>query len=174
MNQLVKKQIHDLIAKLLCLPNNKCIWARQNAPTPKESHATLRILSSKKESYPDIKVDSKEKGVYHNRIPKAYVIEIQYFGAKSDNAFEILNDMVDKLDASTIIQECRAYGFAFFDAENVIDTTALIDDTKWQSRAAVDLHVRVTSDVVENTGYVDGVNITSDNFNIEVKEDNNG
>lgn len=149
------KFIHDTIADLLKLPQNRVIWARQNGIRLRGDFATLRLYGHAPEAMAEQRRTGTagEVALY---VPWRCMLEVQYYGANAQSALAYL---IQDLEKPSVTEQCFANRVAFFDASPVQDLTALLDGVRWETRAAVDLSMRygvVRRDVV---GYVTKINL---------------
>lgn len=154
-----RRFIHDILATLLELPGSSVIWQHQNRmPKQKRPYATLRIYSAVHEVSPELRRTDKP-GTLNVFVPTTATVEVQVFDAGDSTAYDRIEQMIRGLERPTIVDKCVSARVAFFDAENTVDLTALQENQTWESRAAVDLHIRYNSEVMDTPGYIDAVKI---------------
>lgn len=154
-----RRFIHDVLASLLELPGSSVIWQHQNRmPKQKWPYATLRIYSLVHEVSPEFRHTGKP-GTLNVFVPTTAVIEVQVFDAGDSEAYDRIEKMIRGLERPTIVDKCVSARVAFFDVENTVDLTALQENQTWESRAAVDLHIRYNSEIEDTPGYIGTVHI---------------
>lgn len=160
MRQEIRKFLHDKIAELLELPLNTVIWANQGGYKRATPLVTLMSYSEQSEAMADI-LPTETPGEYELRTPTAFVLEVQYFGGKSIFPVDILSRFINQLSRPTVVDSFMAAGVAFLYADPVQDVAALLgNDQQFEPRAAVDLHLRYTAQVLDTPGIIDTVDIT--------------
>lgn len=152
-----KKFVHDLVAEILALEKNKVINANQNAPKPTKNYCTLRYYSHSQETPGEERISSP--GVINVLTSNTVMLEIQMYANAGVDACKALNNLVNRLDAPTVTDQCRQNNIAFFDSSEVQDLTALLDGTIWETRAAVDLTIRYSTEFADDVGYIETVQI---------------
>ena len=180
MNSLQKKFIHDLIAEILELPNNRVIWEFPNAPRPKKPYATLQTFAEMAEAQEDI-VSTKETGIYNVVVPVTQTFRVQYFGLRDEDVTDKLNYLARKLETPTIVDRCFANRVAFFNATSVQDLTEIMDTQSVDVRASIDFYVRTNSEILDDLSviekvkvkeniYVDETDILTRQYTIAIKQ----
>lgn len=151
--------IHDILAELLDFSGSQVIWQHQNRmPKQIKPYATIRIYSLLHETSPELRHTNKD-GVLNVVVPTTVTVEVQVFDKTDGGAYERIEGMIRGLERPTIVDRCRTARLSFFDVENTVDLTALQENQTWESRAAVDLHVRYNSEVADAPGYINAVTI---------------
>lgn len=153
-----KKFLHDLIASLLDLPDNKVVWLNQNMPKLKKPYATLHLYSQKGEVSEEIRLTG-QPGIVDVFVPTAAKLEVQLYECAGDDPADKVENMVHKLKTPSIVDKCSFAKVAFFDAGPVNDLTGLVDKQTFEPRAAVDLDIRYNSVIADDVGYINEVNI---------------
>lgn len=162
-----KKFIHDLIAELLGLTGNRCVWANQNMPSLKSPFATLRLYDIAREAQEELRPSGIE-GKTCIFVPLTVWLEVQYFGV---DAFAKINSLCRLLECPSVVDRTFNARLAFFDATAIHDLTFAIDGQTFEERAAVDLHIRFNSAILDDTGVIDEVDISSQLTNNNVNRD---
>lgn len=150
MTSTQRKFIHDLMAELLGLGKNKVVWANQNMPKPGKPFATLRLYSSKGQAHEEIRKTDKSD-VYRVLTPTDAYLEVQLYD-DATSPYEQVEAMVQSLWRPTIADRCAAMRIAFFDAGDILQMDAPLDNTRYEHRAVVDLNVRyhrMVKDVID-------------------------
>ena len=160
MRQPIRKFLHDIVSELLGLPGKKVIWANQVGPKQADPLVTLRAYSEQAEAMAEQRL-TRTPGEIDLRTPTEFVLEVQYFGG----AFPVdgLSLLVRQLERPTIVDRFLQAGVAFLYADVVQDLTGLLEnDQQFEPRAAVDIHFRYTSQVMDGPGYIDEVDAVID------------
>lgn len=157
MRAETRKFLHDTIAALLGLEKSKVIWANQGQPKQATPLVTLKTYSEQAEAMAD-HLRTGTDGVLDLRTPTAFVLEVQYYGGKYP--VDIVSDMVRGLERPTIVDTFMGAGVAYLYADPVQDLTDLLGNSQqYEPRAAVDLHMRYTAQVMDNVGIIKDVEI---------------
>lgn len=154
-----EKFIHDIVAELLGLPKNRVIKAYSNGPAPKDNHATIRYYGLKQEVPAEYRL-LNSNGDMDIRTTWNCVCEIQYYATKGD-AVQELRRLSNQLEKYSIQQRFSAQRLALFSYEQIQDLTALVSDT-WQSRAALDIHIRFTDSTPDRIDMIEKIQVTGD------------
>ena len=127
--------IHDLIAELLNIPKPSVIWANQNdMPRPMKTYATLRLYNAQREAAEELR-PTDTPGVMNIVVPTSAMLEVQYTDNQKQNPLETLEYMVRGLEKPTVADRCQA------------------------ARVAFDLSIRYMSEVTDDVGYIETVEI---------------
>ena len=154
-----RKALHDIIAAEMHLPKNKVIWANQSAPRVQKPMATLQIMSRKGQALEEIRPSGKT-GIYNIVTPSKAVLSVQYYGIAGEYAADVLEHLVMNLGKPSVVERCAECGLSFFDAEPVIDVTALLGNGQiYEPRAAVDIHFGYMYAAEDDLGAIEQVNI---------------
>lgn len=160
MRTATRKFLHDIVAELLQVAKNKVIWANQEGYKPAVPLVTLMGYSERGEAMANI-LPTETTGEFELVTPTAFVLEVQYFGGKGAFPVDTLSDFVAQLSRPTVVDKFMAAGMAFLYADPVQDVAALLDSSQQvEPRAAVDLHLRYTAQVLDTPGIIDTVDIT--------------
>jgi hypothetical protein len=159
MRQTIRKFLHDTIAQIAGLNGSSVIWANQGAPKQAVPIVTLRTYAEQAESMADHRA-TDTVGEVDLRTPTAFVLELQYYGKRGSFPVDSVNDIVRALEKPTVVDAFMGAGVAFLYADPVQDLTDLLgNEQQYEPRAAVDLHCRYTSQVIDNVGVIDTVEI---------------
>ena len=81
------------------------------------------------------------------------------FATTGIDACAELNKLVNAFDRQPIIDICKQANICVYDNERINNITALLDGQTWETRATVDLMIRFNSNVNDDVGYIDTVNL---------------
>ena len=149
-----KTFIHDIIAELLGLTKPKVIWIYPNAPVPTRPYATLQIFAQQAEAQEDI-IPTNTKGIYNIAVPETQTLSVQYYDVKGGDACDKLDLLARQLNKPSIVDRCFLAGVAFYNAENVVDLTDVVDDANAMPRANIDFSVRTNSVLTDNLSVIE-------------------
>ena len=137
--------VRQELATGLGIPVSLLIWANQNGTRPKDTHATLYHLSVDEDTRPEgiITVKGQDDEIHIN-----YVIslEVQVYDKEYNNAISRLRNMVNYLNTPPVLTNMATSGYVLIDSSSIIDLTAILDGSGFESRASVSLRFR-TKDV---------------------------
>lgn len=143
------------------------IWANQTAPQPALPYATLLIRPPARLAAQD---DVQE--VYVGSNPAGQEVELRQKGVReisvscqvfsaavrgAGTAREILAKAQTGLETPSLRQALYQAGLSVVDEGAITDVSALVE-TKYQSRAAMDVLFYCVDEVTEKTGYIETVN----------------
>lgn len=151
--------IHDLVAELLDIPKSSVIWAHQNnMPQPRKAYAMLRLYNAQREAAEELR-PTDMPGIMKVIVPTAATLEVQYTDNLKKNPLEALEVMVRGLEKPTVADRCQAARVAFFNAGPIQDVSFTLGAVAWEHRAAVDLSVRYMSEITDDVGIINEVEI---------------
>ncbi len=154
-----RRFVHDLIAELLNLPKSSVIWANQNdMPRPMKAYATLRLYNVQREAAEELR-PTDTPGIMNIVVPTSAMLEVQYTDNQKQNPLETLERMVRGIEKPTVADRCQAARVAFFNAGPVQDVSFTLGAVAWEHRAAVDLSVRYMSEITDDVGIINEVEI---------------
>lgn len=155
----LRSRIRNLLIAVTELPPDKVYWANQNMPKAKVPFLTLQLGSPRKQALEELR---QENGTTQVVTPMSAVLSLQYFGKPGTFAVDVLEELLHEIGRPTVVDECSKLGFAFYDAEPVIDVTALLGNgQEFEPRAALDLQVGYMGDVTDvGLSSIDDVSIT--------------
>lgn len=154
-----RRFVHDLIAELLNIPKPSVIWANQNnMPRPMKAYATLRLYNAQREAAEELR-PTDTPGIMNIVVPTSAMLEVQFTDNQKQNPLETLERMVRGLEKPTVADRCQAARVAFFNAGPVQDVSFTLGAVAWEHRAAVDLSVRYMSEMTDDVGYIETVEI---------------
>lgn len=159
MRQAARKFLHDVIAELLGIPGKKVIWANQDGVRQAVPLVTLMSYAERGEAMAEQRFTTTP-GEIDLRTPTAFVLEVQLFDKKGTFPVDTMSELIRHLERPTIVDRFMSAGVAYLYADPVQDVTALLgNDQQYEPRAAVDLHLRYTSQVIDNPGWIEEVDI---------------
>lgn len=159
MTQATRKFLHDIVASCLNLTGDKVIWRNQDAPKQANPIVTLFVYSVDGQALPDF-IPNGTPGKVDLHVPTDAVLEVQMFDKKGTFPVDKLEGLVRTLETPAVVEQCSASGVAFFDAEPVLDITALLPNSQqYEPRAAVDLHFRYTEVTTADVGIIETVEV---------------
>lgn len=151
--------IHDIIAELLNIPKPSVIWANQNdMPRPMKAYATLRLYNAQREAAEELR-PTDTPGIMNIVVPTSAMLEVQYTDNQKQNPLETLERMVRGIEKPTVADRCQAARVAFFNAGPVQDVSFTLGAVAWEHRAAVDLSIRYMSEMTDDVGIINEVEI---------------
>ena len=137
--------IRQELATGLGIPISLLIWANQNGTRPKDAHATLYQISVDEDTRPEDIITAKGQ---EDEIHVNYVIsfDVQVYEKVYNNAIKRIRNMVNYLNTPPVLANMATNGFVFIDSSSIVDLTAILDGSSFESRASVSLRFR-TKDV---------------------------
>lgn len=159
MRQTIRKFLHDIISELTGVQGNSVIWANQGQPKKITPLITLRLYGENGEAMAE-HLKTSDAGILDLRTPSQFILEVQYYGQKSEYPCDILAELVRNFERPTIVDRFMGNGVAFLYADDVQDLTNLLgNQQQYEPRAAVDLHLRYTAQVLDDVGIINQVDI---------------
>lgn len=143
--------LHSLVVDLT---GKTAIWERQDAPRPKKPYLTMRLFSLRESGMDEIR-KTATAGEVEIIGPREITCSIQWFGPGALNGLAKLSQSFQR---PTIVDRCASLGFAVFSVESVQDVGITLD-SRWEERAALDVHVRYMQSVTDTPGYIHDVAI---------------
>ena len=137
--------VRQELATGLGIPISLIIWANQNGTRPKDTHATLYQISVDEDTRPEDIVTAKGQD---DEIHINYVnsFDVQVYDKAYNNAIKRLRNMVNYLNTPPVLANMATSGLVFIDSSSIVDLTAILDGSSFESRASVSLRFR-TKDV---------------------------
>ena len=137
--------VRQELATGLGIPVNLIIWANQNGTRPKDTHATLYPISVDEDTRPEdiITVKGQDDEIHINYVNS---FDVQVYDKEHNNAIKRLRNMVNHLNTPPVLENMKTNGFVFIDNSSIVDLTAIVDGSSFESRASVSLRFR-TKDV---------------------------
>lgn len=158
MEQEQKQIFHDVVAEVLNLPKNYVINAYQNKPRPQKNYCTLRYYSHRQEVPSEIRT-KEDPGILKVISLGLLTCEVQYFANDNTDACNELIKLVNAFDKPSIIAKLDEAKIVIVDCQTVQDISALESHTDINSRASLDIDIRLTSYADDDVGYISQVNI---------------
>jgi hypothetical protein len=140
----IKDGIYDWLKTILT--NESVVWEKQNAGQPTKPYVTLGLDSV-------LRIGDDYVSRLHITGNRDFTLKIQYFGSGAIDRLEAIR-MATQNPLS--LETLRADGFIFVDSEAIVDLTEL-DQNNYEERAAMDLHLRATSELSISAGSVTSV-----------------
>ena len=133
------------LATGLGIPVSLLIWANQNGTRPKGTHATLYQMSVDEDTRPEdiITTKGQDDEIHINYVNS---LEVPVYDKEYNNAIKRLRNMVNHLNTPPVLTNMATSGFVLIDNSPMIDLTAIVDGSSFESRASVTLRFR-TKDV---------------------------
>lgn len=156
MEREQKKIFHDVVADALGLPKKQVINSYQNKPRPAQDFCTLRYYGYDQEVPSEIRTTA-EDGVLDVISLNMLRCEVQYFAKPGGDACKQLVMMVNAFDRPTVIAELDKGGIVVVDNEPIQDISALLEHTDFETRAAVDITLRITIHSRDDVGYMENI-----------------
>ena len=137
--------VRQELATGLGIPISLLIWANQNGTRPKDTHATLYQISVDEDTRPEdiITVKGQDDEIHINYVNS---LDVQVYDKEFNNAIQRLRNMVNHLNTPPVLANMETNGFVFIDNSSIVDLTAIVDGSSFESRASVSLRFR-TKDV---------------------------
>ena len=133
--------VRQELATGLGIPISSLIWANQNGTRPKDTHATLYQISVDEDTRPEDIITAKGQ---EDEIHVNYVIsfDVQVYDKSYNNAIKRLRNMVNYLNTPPVLANMATSGLVFIDSSSIVDLTAILDGSSFESRASVSLRFR--------------------------------
>ena len=137
--------VRQELATGLGIPVSLLIWANQNGTRPKDTHATLYQMSVDEDTRPEdiITVKGQDDEIHINYVNS---FDVQVYDNGYNNAIPRLRNMVNYLNTPPVLANMATSGFVFIDNSPIVDLTAVLDVSSFESRASVSLRFR-TKDI---------------------------
>ena len=137
--------VRQELATGLGIPISLITWANQNGTRPKDTHATLYQISFDEDTRPEdiITVKGQDDEIHINYVNS---FDVQVYDKAYNNAIKRLRNMVNYLNTPPVLANMATNGFVFIDNSSIVDLTAILDGSSFESRASVSLRFR-TKDV---------------------------
>ena len=137
--------VRQELATGLGIPVRLLIWANQNGTRPKDTHATLYQISVDEDTRPEdiITTKGQDDEIHINYVNS---LEVQVYDKEYNNAIKRLRNMVNYLNTPPVLANMATSGFVFINNSPIVDLTAVLDVSSFESRASVSLRFR-TKDV---------------------------
>lgn len=157
------------------------VWRDQSAPQPELPFASLLIINGPETYAPQL----EERVRYNSGAPEGTEIEQTvtgpcrlvvscqvYVGVPDSrspnlNATSLLASAKASLSLPSVLAEFSAANIAFATATPILNLDAIASDA-FESRANMDVTFLATLELVEETGYIDKVELKSDELGVDV------
>jgi hypothetical protein len=141
------------------IPEAQVVWAEQNSPQPNTPYVTLRIASLVKvgDDYIPMPNASGAVKITGNR---DFTLGIQGFGPGSLGILETLRGSLAK---QSVKETFYAAKIALVNTEDVLNITELVE-TRFQERGSLDVFLRTYSEVTDNLGAIEKVEVTEEYY----------
>lgn len=152
----VRNEVTDfLILELKKLyPDWPIIQAKQNVPIEYDKYFVLDLLAETTLGSIE-KWDTENEQINILGVVQA-TVNIQAFGS---DCIEALSDLSILLERPTVVDDFHAANIAVNVVGNVNDITALLDDSRYQERASIDLTISYDRKVVDNPGWFERLRV---------------
>jgi hypothetical protein len=179
----IRKAIEEWLSKLVFANQpTDVIWEDQGTPRP-----ALPYLSLKRTAGPSRlgSVDETREGQDLTQ-PLGKEIEIQKLGPRAFtltiqahtaqplsmdlDAFAILSKIEASLDQDETLEIFDDAGLSKVGVEGIVDLSQ-VENSDWISRAALDIRFNTMSVITKRTGYIDKVQVSSDDPEVEFEVD---
>jgi hypothetical protein len=152
LNEKVFSIISPLVAP------EKWIFSNQNSPREALPYWTIRISSIR-----PIGKDSYGQGVDENGNQLVFgvreaTVQLQRIG---EDSYMYCLDLANNLSRITVIDAFSLEKIALYDIGNVIDAPYTLDNSRIESRAVVDLFIRFGTELLDNVGIIETVDVDS-------------
>ncbi len=172
----VDNAIHDwIVAALPTVAIAQANWAQQNIAQPAYPYVTLkRPVFAGAEAQDEIRTTYDKDAEAGEEIellttgPREFTLSVTahvddeagaYDDANAD-AMALLTLAQSSLGKRSVLDDLAAAGIAIIERLPVLDTSVVVNGI-WISQAAMDVRMRVTSNVTEQIGYFDKVKLSS-------------
>lgn len=150
--------VRNEIAKGLNIPVRFLIWANQNGTRPKGTHATMFPLSVEEDTTAEDIITTKgENDEIHINYVNSF--DVQVYETEFNKAIPRLRKMINYLNTPPVIQNMAMNGYVFINSDSIIDLSALLDGSSFESRASVTLRFRVTDVTPYEQEYIERAEI---------------
>lgn len=135
------------------------IFANQNSPQPAKPYWTLKVQSG-------VTLGSPEYGAVSNTgtqpvtETKQMTVNLQRFADVRGASFEAMSELRLNLKKPSVQALLRAQKIVIYDFMPVQDVTALLDSSKYEDRASMDIMIGYRGRVTDNVGLIETVDIT--------------
>lgn len=156
----LKTDLYGLIDPLL---TDTLIWLDQNAPRPALPYVGMKITPYRAINY-DNYGDPDANGIAKITGQREFTLSIQRYG---NDSVTVLQDLMNNMRKITTQDAFVVKGIAIADtAMPVTDISIALDGVKFEPRAAVDFRFRIRSEILDDVGLIETVNVQgkTDNF----------
>jgi hypothetical protein len=172
---VVDTAIQAWIVAALPISAAQAIWSDQNTPQPSYPYVTLKrsgfsesgLLDETRETT-DLTQDAGEEIELLTTGPREITLAVTAhtdpaqgsYDNPNANATALLSLAQSSLGQRSVLDAFDTAGIAIVERLPVEDTSVVVNG-EWLSQAAMDVRLRVVSNMTEDTGYIDKVKITS-------------
>ena len=135
------------------------VWADQNAPRPVLPYWTIRFALNRKlgrDAYTQGVTADGDIGV---RAVREATVQVQRYGPGSVDRVAQLKDDLSRI---TVIEVWSAAKIALSDVGEVKDVPFKLDTNQLEPRAALDLFVRFSTELLDRVGIIEKVHVTAE------------
>ena len=157
MNTLMQSVLAWVVS---VVPNTiPVIFLYQNGPRPPLDYVTINLTSFIQIGEDYTYDPTTDSGIASNCGDRELLVQIQAYGGKNVDPFQILEIIRTSLQKQTVLDTLRANGIAYANHFPINDSTVLID-TLWERRAQMDVLLRIGVVYPDDLGAIDTVNMT--------------
>jgi len=153
--------LRDTLHTLISARTNSetVIFADQNAPRPPLPYWTVRLSARRL-----LGRDAYSQGVDQDGMQlvsgvRELTLQVQRYGQASDVA---VADLCDQLSLTTVLEEWQVAKLSLYDVGDVLDVAYKLDNAQLEPRASVDLFVRFGTELLDDVGWIDVVEVGSE------------
>jgi hypothetical protein len=166
----VENALHAWVVSASGLAAGKVLWAFQNIGQRERPYVTLRILGLERVGH-DALVQSYDADAAAGQEVtlavdgrRTLVVSVQAYSAGvvgAGTAREIVAKVQTALSLPSVQTTLRAAGLAVLNEGRITDVPELVE-TRWESRASLDVRFHCIDSASEKTGYIASVQIEED------------
>ena len=140
------------------------VWLNPNAPRPARPYASIQITNSARVGQAYVgPLDPDDKAPV--RFDRDVTISVSVYEAADNpdprSAFQRAESLRDSLDLRGVRDSLYAEGWALRSTDLLTDAPQMLD-TQWEPRAVFDATFGTRSEILDDLGFVDQINITGD------------
>jgi hypothetical protein len=171
---VVDDAIQAWIVSSLSIATGRVIWAKQNLPQPAYPYVVLDhdgftpdgTLDETRTTY-DSQADPGEEIELLTTGPREFTLTVTAHVDVGEGAYDsdaqataLLSLAQSSLGQRSVLDALGAAGLAIIERLPVQDTSVVVNG-EWNSQASMDVRLRATSNMTEQTGYIDKVLLSS-------------
>lgn len=146
-----------------------CIWAEQDGPQPATPYCIMRLDGPFRATQSDeLRSITNLGNAAGQEVEQTWikqreiVVHLQAFADSqveggSSPARDYLDRADEQLDLESVLDTLATSGLIVVGEPRTVQNVSTVVETRWQSRAMLDVRFRLTDSVMEKTGFVDGV-----------------
>lgn len=157
-----KDNLFDLVKYVSGLEESKIIYSEENVPSPELPYMTLKIISGETSGTSFISPPDDTTGLATYTDDDSAVVSVQYFG---NDSYNILNHFIKKMKTNTVRSFSHNLGIVFVDLVSSVNNLTELDNTQFEDRAGCDIKFRYASQIDDDHGVIESVEITNTKFN---------